>query len=71
MKNTKKKLNGKSRVVKASMPHPKGRISVKYESGKKGLKATINLPEGLNGTFKYKGRTTSLTKGEKVLNFKN
>lgn len=56
--------------IEASMPHPKGRISVKYESGKKGLKATIKLPEGMSGTFNYKGQTTSLTGGEKVLSFK-
>ena len=57
--------------IEASMPHPKGQISVKYESGKKGLKATFNLPKGMNGTFKYKGQTISLTGGEKVLSFKN
>ena len=57
--------------IEASMPHPKGRISVKYELGKKGLKATIKLPEGMHGTFKYKDQTISLSEGEKVLSIKN
>jgi len=62
---------GNLTTVEASMPHPSGRISVKYESGRRGLKATINLPEDMNGSFKYKGQSISLGEGVTVLNLKN
>jgi len=62
---------GNLTAIETSMPHPMGRISVKYEAGRRGLKATINLPEGMKGTFKYQGQSISLCEGEKVLNLKN
>jgi len=49
--------------VKASMPHPKGRISVVYNVVKGKLSATIDLPGDMAGTFSYKDETFSLKKG--------
>ena len=47
-----------------SIPHSKGNIQVSYEVDKKGhLIAHFTLPEGITGTFKWKGRESSLLGG--------
>jgi hypothetical protein len=47
-----------------SIPHPKGIIQVSYQMEKKGqLNATITLPDGVTGTFKWKGRERRLQGG--------
>lgn len=50
--------------IKASMPHPKGRIELEYEKTETGLSARITLPEGLEGHFSYSGTTQHLNSGE-------
>lgn len=50
--------------VKATIPHPKGRIEVEYEKGLRTLRAKIVLPKGLTGTFNYGGKEFELTEGE-------
>jgi alpha-L-rhamnosidase len=43
---------GDLKQIEASMPHPNGLIKVQLErKGKKGIKGTIVLPDGLYGTF--------------------
>jgi hypothetical protein len=49
--------------LEASMPHPKGRISVNYKVVKGKLNATIILPAGLNGIWKYGDNTISIHEG--------
>jgi hypothetical protein len=50
--------------VKATIPHPKGRIEVEYKVGKKGFEAHIKIPEGMTGTFEYQGIKKVLKEGE-------
>jgi len=50
--------------VEAVMPHPMGNIDVKYNVEGNQIEATIRLPEGLNGTFSWKGRAYELISGE-------
>ena len=55
---------GSLKHIKAAMPHPAGKISLEFsleESGE--LKGYIQLPEGINGTFFWNGKKTSLTGG--------
>jgi alpha-L-rhamnosidase len=50
--------------VEASMPHPAGKIAVKFKrEGKDGIAAKITLPEGLSGTFIWKNKPRKLTGG--------
>jgi alpha-L-rhamnosidase len=46
------------------MPHPNGKISVKYTVKKGALQAEVNLPERITGTFVWKGKTQSLAAGK-------
>ena len=54
---------GKLTSIQASMPHPKGRISVEYKVVRGKLKAKITLPEGLSGELSYNGRQMALQSG--------
>lgn len=49
--------------VDASMPHPLGRINVKYNIKKGKFHAVIELPEGMGGTFSYMGQKRILNEG--------
>ncbi|WP_020597177.1 alpha-L-rhamnosidase C-terminal domain-containing protein [Spirosoma panaciterrae] len=53
--------------VSGQMPHPKGVISVSYTLSQTGtLRADINLPEGVTGTFRWKGQQRPLTAGHQL-----
>jgi hypothetical protein len=54
--------------LKASMPHPKGRISVDYKMIKQRLMATIVIPKGMEGTWEYSGKKVSLKEGTNTIN---
>jgi len=45
------------------MPHPAGKISVDYNNSENGLNAEIKLPEGISGTFVWKGKNYNLKGG--------
>lgn len=47
----------------ASVPHPKGKISLDYKVRKGKLVGTVMLPAGLSGTFNYQGKTIALSPG--------
>jgi hypothetical protein len=50
------------------IPHPKGEIAVSYALDSKGaLKAIISLPEGVSGTFIWKGKKHLLKSGEQII----
>jgi len=55
---------GDLQFAEGTMPHPAGEIAVRFEKTPTGgLKGTINLPEGLTGTLKWKTRTVALKGG--------
>ncbi|MCF8226856.1 MAG: family 78 glycoside hydrolase catalytic domain [Bacteroidales bacterium] len=58
---------GKLKNVKASMPHPSGRISVDYRVRGKNLQAKVILPADMEGTFNYGDQSISLKEGENHL----
>ncbi len=58
---------GSLKTLKASMPHPKGRIEVNYEVRNGKLHAIVELPETLNGEFAFKGVITPLSSGRNVI----
>jgi hypothetical protein len=55
---------GELKTLKADMPHPAGRIKVEYQLTKKGLQTRIVLPQGMSGSFRFKGAEKILTEGE-------
>jgi alpha-L-rhamnosidase len=59
---------GKLTSLKASMPHPKGRISVDYKMVKGKFTATIQLPKGMNGIWEYEGKKVALKEGINKIN---
>ena len=54
---------GTIKQISGEMPHPAGKISVDYSNSESGLKAEINLPEGISGTFVWKGKNYDLAGG--------
>ena len=51
--------------IKGEMPHPQGTISVQLNrKGKSGMKAEIDLPEGVSGSFHWQGKQTELQRRE-------
>jgi hypothetical protein len=54
---------GKLTKVAATLPHPKGIISVTYERQGDHLAGTIVLPAGLDGIYVWNGRTQPLHSG--------
>ena len=55
---------GKLNFIKASYPHYLGDIKVDLRKTKKGgIEGTVELPEGLTGTFKYGDTTIDLNSG--------
>jgi hypothetical protein len=55
---------GELKEVKASMPHPKGIISLDLKRrGAAGIKGEINLPPGLTGKFVWAGKEVFLNQG--------
>ena len=56
---------GDLKEIGGSMPHPNGTITVDYKrKGKNGIKATVILPDGVEGVFNWKDKTTILKSGE-------
>jgi hypothetical protein len=56
--------------VKASMPHPKGKIAVDYKVAKDKLSVSITLPGDMQGEFRYKNQVFKLTNGVNQINLK-
>ncbi len=52
---------GELKYIKGQMPHPSGMIIFDLKrTGMEGIKGEITLPEGLAGTFSWKGKTVQL-----------
>jgi len=58
---------GSIKQISGEMPHPAGKISVDYSIQGKRLRAEINLPDGISGTFVWKGMSYELTGGDNKL----
>ncbi len=55
---------GMLKNISGEMPHPNGKIGVKYEEANGQLKAEINLPEKTTGQFTWKGKSFLLKSGK-------
>ena len=53
--------------IRATVPSPKGVIGVDLDFASEGSAGTISLPEGLSGTFEFKGRMLDLHPGTNTL----
>ena len=51
-------------TLDATLPHPKGPISVSYRRAQGALSATVTLPPGLTGAFAWHGLERKLVPGE-------
>ncbi|HFE53808.1 MAG TPA: alpha-L-rhamnosidase, partial [Bacteroidetes bacterium] len=61
---------GKLQRVTASVPHPRGMIQVSLQrAGETGLRATVTLPDGLDGVFRWRGEERELNPGRNDLRF--
>jgi len=59
---------GPLKHIEASMPHPAGMIEVQLtRRGKKGIKGSITLPEGLYGSFTWEGHKLLLNPGTREI----
>nr|WP_321450833.1 alpha-L-rhamnosidase C-terminal domain-containing protein [uncultured Carboxylicivirga sp.] len=54
---------GSIKKISGEMPHPEGRIKVDYQVVSKGLKAEIELPQNISGTFVWNGKKYDLKGG--------
>ena len=58
-------------AVSGSMPHPAGDIAVSYSVDERGgLTARVSLPEGVDGTLVWGGKSRRLHSGEQILRFR-
>lgn len=53
--------------LEASMPHPLGRIAIRYKVREGQLSAEVDLPPGMTGTFSYGGQSRILVEGRNTL----
>jgi hypothetical protein len=59
---------GSLNYIKGQMPHPNGMIFFDLKrNGADGIQGEVNLPEGLTGTFSWKGKTMQL-KAKTIIN---
>jgi hypothetical protein len=58
---------GTIKKIGGEMPHPAGKVSVKYEANGSKLTATIVLPAKTSGKFTWGGKTYTLKEGENSL----
>jgi hypothetical protein len=57
---------GKLRTASGKIPHPSGEIAVRYSIVKKKWNAEIELPQGVQGTFIWKGKSYALRAGRNM-----
>jgi len=50
--------------ISGDLPHPVGKISVNYNLADRGFRAEVVLPEGVTGTFVWKGKSYELKAGK-------
>jgi hypothetical protein len=60
---------GSLKHLNATLPHPRGDITVAYSRDGDHLKADVTLPAGLSGAFLWRGKSTALHAGAQHLTF--
>lgn len=58
---------GRLNRIRGVMPHPEGDITVELERSGTGVRGTVTLPAGLDGTFCWEGRETALSPGSNTI----
>lgn len=58
---------GDLKEIGGTIPHPSGAVSVRYKVKGNKLQAEISLPEGVDGTFIWKGKELALHDGKNSL----
>ena len=58
---------GNLRWVDGSVPHPKGNILVHLESNNGKINGTVELPQGVTGTFVWKDKRVELKGGKQSI----
>jgi alpha-L-rhamnosidase len=58
---------GRVKRISGEMPHPRGRISVQYDTASN---AVISLPNGVTGTFVWRGKSSVLHAGKNIISLK-
>ena len=61
---------GSIKKIGGTMPHPSGDIKVSYQVKGKSLKAEIDLPQGVSGTFRWKDKEYALHGGKNSITAK-
>ncbi len=61
---------GSLKEIGGTIPHPAGAVQVHYKVSGNSLRATVDLPEGVDGTFIWKGQRHPLHGGNNVLNLR-
>jgi Bacterial alpha-L-rhamnosidase C-terminal domain len=56
---------GSLKSVNASFPHPLGKVSVQLVKKNKSIRGYVELPNGLNGIFRFNGRKMALKGGSR------
>jgi alpha-L-rhamnosidase len=62
---------GTLKVVSGEIPHPNGKIIVKYELEKEKLNIDITLPQNLSGIFIWNSQKHTIKPGKNVFSIKN
>ncbi|HEY4324019.1 MAG TPA: alpha-L-rhamnosidase N-terminal domain-containing protein [Mucilaginibacter sp.] len=62
---------GDIKNINGEMPHPKGTISVQYNISHAKTSAKIILPDGVTGTFIWKGKSYPLKPGNNIITLPN
>jgi len=60
---------GELQHLSASLPHPRGALTVSYQRAGNHLSADIELPVGLTGSFTWSGKSVPLHSGRQHLEF--
>jgi hypothetical protein len=58
---------GNLKFVRGQVPHPKGTITVELKKTKTGISGSVSLPEGLQGTFVFQGKSIPLVSGNNTI----
>jgi alpha-L-rhamnosidase len=60
---------GRLAAVAGAVPHPRGEIKVSYRHDNGKIEAEVALPDGIEGEFVWKGRSTKLHPGSQKISF--
>jgi len=58
---------GDLKNIEGRIPHPKGEVVVKLERQGEGISGEVTLPAGVNGSFRWKGKSVALHGGAQTV----